>query len=164
LFFDTGIWVLISFLVFVGAFGRKLWSAMAGQLDTYIDKAKAQIAEAENLKLEATELLRAAEDHQKAIDEEVNKIKEAAQKEIATIEATSKKSLADLSARYEEKLNSRINDEIARQKQKLMENAFDSIANEIVKKVRQNPDDFDFSLSNNDWSVIVKEVNAHEVQ
>jgi hypothetical protein len=148
----------------LGVFSKKLWSIVKGQLDSYVEKTKAQIEEAENLKNETANLLQSAKEDQRLIDKEVEKIMELTQKKIDSIEEAGRKSMADLSCEYEAKLNNRIRDEILRQKQCLIENAVDVITDEITKRVRQNPRGFDFSLSKDDLLTIAKEVKTNEMQ
>ena len=54
-------WVLIAFVLFFLAFGRKLWSALAQMLDDRAGKVRTELEEAARLRQEAEAMLRDAE-------------------------------------------------------------------------------------------------------
>src|ERR1700760_4498328 len=56
-------WVLIAFVLFFLAFGRKLWAALTQMLDDRAGKVRAELEEAARLRREAEAMLRDAESH-----------------------------------------------------------------------------------------------------
>jgi F-type H+-transporting ATPase subunit b len=56
-------WVLIAFILFFIAFGRKLWSALTQMLDDRAGKVRTELEEAARLRQEAEAMLRDAEAH-----------------------------------------------------------------------------------------------------
>ena len=56
-------WVLIAFVLFFIAFGRKLWSALTQMLDDRAGKVRTELEEAARLRQEAEAMLRDAEAH-----------------------------------------------------------------------------------------------------
>ena len=63
-------WVSIAFVIFVALFGRRLWSALAGMLDSRAAAVRAELAEAARLKREAEAMLADAQvRRQQAMDD-----------------------------------------------------------------------------------------------
>ncbi len=54
-------WVLVSFLIFFGLFGARLWGTMAGLLDGRAAAVRAELDEAAKLRAEAEQMLRDAQ-------------------------------------------------------------------------------------------------------
>lgn len=110
---DTNFWVLVSFIIFAFAavkFGRK---AILGVLDTHIDEVRTEIETAENLRVEAQELLAqyqrkyndAVKESERIIkDAEVQakEIKQHAESEIEELTKMREKQLQDRLKRIEE--------------------------------------------------------------
>lgn len=59
-------WVLVSFVIFFGLFGRKLWQAAAGQLDGHAAVIRAELDEAAKLRAEAEAMLKDAQAQREA--------------------------------------------------------------------------------------------------
>ncbi len=57
LFSSAEFWVLIAFIVFIGAVGKKAYVGITGGLDSRADKIKTEIDEAVRLREEAQALL-----------------------------------------------------------------------------------------------------------
>jgi len=51
------IWVLVSFVIFFGLFGSRLWSAITGMLDARTEAIRTELAEAQRLRQEAATML-----------------------------------------------------------------------------------------------------------
>jgi F-type H+-transporting ATPase subunit b len=67
---DPEFWVLVSFLIFFGLFGTRLWKAMAGMLDGHAAAIRTELDEAAKLRAEAEEMLRDAQaQREAALDE-----------------------------------------------------------------------------------------------
>lgn len=58
-------WVLVSFLIFMGLFGMRLWGALTGMLDARANAVRTELAEAQRLRSEA-EAMRAEAEAMKA--------------------------------------------------------------------------------------------------
>lgn len=57
LFQDSNFWVLLSFIIFIGVFLKYGRGAFLGMLDTKINTIKAELEQAESLRVEAQDLL-----------------------------------------------------------------------------------------------------------
>lgn len=96
---DSKIWVAVSFGVFVVAFGRKIWGAIAGKLDERTASIENEIEEAQRLREEAQTLLASYEAQRKEAEKEAEQIVEHAKQEAEresirareTLEATLKR-------------------------------------------------------------------------
>jgi F-type H+-transporting ATPase subunit b len=60
-FSEPSHWVVLAFLVFFIIFGKKLWGALAGMLDSHAASVRAEMDEAARLKSEAELMLKDAE-------------------------------------------------------------------------------------------------------
>lgn len=82
---NSKIWVAVSFGVFVVAFGRKIWGAITGKLDERAASIEAEIEEAQRLREEAQKLLASYEAQRKEAEQEADQIvahaKEEAERE-----------------------------------------------------------------------------------
>ena len=57
LFAEPEFWVLVSFVIFFGLFGRRLWSGIAGLLDGRANTVRAELADVQRLRQEAETML-----------------------------------------------------------------------------------------------------------
>lgn len=105
---DPTIWVLISFVIFVGlavVFGRGLVVKM---LDDKIAAIRSEIANAEALRDEAQKLLLEYETKQKAAHSEAEKMLEEAKKQAADLHKRADEELTSTMARRETMMKDRI--------------------------------------------------------
>jgi len=61
LFMEAEVWVALAFVVFFVVFGRMIWRALAGMLDTRAATIRQELEEAARLRQEAQDMLRDAE-------------------------------------------------------------------------------------------------------
>lgn len=80
-------WVFISFLIFFGLFGKKIWGALAGMLDDRAATVKAELEEAAKLRREAEAMLRDAEKRRSDALSEATALIAGAQAEAARVSA-----------------------------------------------------------------------------
>ena len=119
--YDTGIWVALSFIVFVVfayIMGRK---SIAGMLDANINEIKLEIENAERLRVEAQELLAQYQRKQRDAEKEAASILENAQSQAKQTQITADKELQETMKRREEQLEDRL--------KRLEENAIGEIQN-----------------------------------
>jgi F-type H+-transporting ATPase subunit b len=88
-------WVFVSFVLFVLAFGKKLWATVAGMLDSRAERIRADLEEAARLREEAAATLSSFQSRQAAALSEAEGIVQRAHKEA---EALRVKAEADLEA------------------------------------------------------------------
>ncbi len=122
---DTGIWVLLSFILFVFvafALGRK---TVTNSLDSHINEIKLEIENAERLRVEAQELLAQYQRKQRDAETEANAILEAAKSQAKQAQIEADKDLKETMSRREEQLTERL--------QRLEENAIGEIQNYAAK-------------------------------
>lgn len=93
-------WVLVSFVIFFGLFGSRLWAAIAGMLDRRADSVRAELAEAQRLRQEAEAMLANAQRERDQALAEAKDILARSQAEAARLaEATSAEAEAAASRR-----------------------------------------------------------------
>lgn len=122
---DTGIWVLLSFILFVFvafALGRK---TVTNSLDSHINEIKLEIENAERLRVEAQELLAQYQRKQRDAETEANAILETAKSQAKQAQIEADKDLKETMSRREEQLTERL--------QRLEENAIGEIQNYAAK-------------------------------
>ena len=122
---DTGLWVAISFFVFLAVafkLGRK--SIVSG-LDSRIAEVKNEIETAERLRVEAQELLAQYQRKQRDAEKEATDIIKNAEKQAQQVAKTSEAELKETILRREEQLTSRL--------KRLEENAIAQIQNHAAE-------------------------------
>lgn len=80
-------WVVVAFILFFVLFGRKLWGALAGILDSRAVMVKAELEEAARLRREAEAMLRDAEKQRADALAEAKVLIEGAQAEAGRVAA-----------------------------------------------------------------------------
>lgn len=105
---DTGLWVTISFVVFLLAafkLGRK---SVVGGLDAKIDEIKNEIENAERLRVEAQELLAQYQRKQRDAEKEAADILARAREQAKVLRRNAKKELQETMDRRETQLAERL--------------------------------------------------------
>ncbi len=108
LFQDTGIWVLFSFLVFVGIVWKFGKDKIVGMLDKRIEQIRKEIETAESLRIEAQELLAQYQRKQRDAAKEAAEIVETAKTHAAEILKQAEKELDETAKRREQQLEERL--------------------------------------------------------
>ncbi len=105
---DTGIWIALSFIVFLAVaykLGRK---SILGGLDARIAEVKNEIETAERLRVEAQELLAQYQRKQRDAEGEAKEIVSQAQKQAEQMAKTAENELAETMTRREVQLTDRL--------------------------------------------------------
>lgn len=105
---DTNIWVLVSFLLFVGVFMRFGKGALLGKLDARIAEIRKEIETAESLRIEAQELLAQYQRKQRDAAKEAETIVAHARESAAQIRAEAESKIAETLKRREEQTQERL--------------------------------------------------------
>lgn len=108
LFQDTGIWVLLSFLVFCVIMWRFAKDKFVALLDQRIETIRKEIDAAEALRVEAQELLAQYQRKQRDAAKEAEHIVETARKHANEARAEAEKELEITMARREQQLRDRL--------------------------------------------------------
>jgi F-type H+-transporting ATPase subunit b len=119
MFHDTYTWMTLSFLMFAYIVYRYGGPAINGALDKRIAEIKTDIETAENLRVEAQEMLAQYQRKQRDAAVEADKILKDAQNAAKKIKANAEEELADVLARREKQLEERLN--------RMQQNAMDEI-------------------------------------
>lgn len=119
------IWVGISFVIFVAGAWKLGGKAVLNALDSKIDEIRREIEEAENLRVEAQELLAQYQRKQRDAEKEAKTILENAQKSTDAIRAKAEKDLDETMARKEAQLAERL--------KRMEENAIAEIQNKAAE-------------------------------
>ncbi len=107
--FDNSFWALVGLLIFVGLLIYiKLPKKITGGLDSKIDKIKADLDEAKQLREEAQELLAKYELKRKEAENEAQEIIEAAHEEAKRLSEEAKISLEELVKRRTKSVEEKI--------------------------------------------------------
>jgi F-type H+-transporting ATPase subunit b len=96
-------WVAFAFIIFFVVFGRKLWGALAGMLDSRAEKVRAELEEAARLRQEAEAMLRDAEKRRAEALAEAKALIEGAQAEAGRVAAAATEE-AEAAARRREQM------------------------------------------------------------
>lgn len=116
---DTSFWLLISFSIFVFILWKKGKDAFVGLLDKRIEGIKDEIQTAENLHIEAQELLAQYQRKHRDAVKEADEIIKNAEKHAKQIQKQAEKDLAETMARREKQLADRLD--------RMKQNAIDEI-------------------------------------
>jgi F-type H+-transporting ATPase subunit b len=108
LFQDPAIWVLLSFVIFAAAAYKLGAPALIKGLDSRIEKIRAEIQTAENLKKEAETLLAEYKTRQAQAQQEATSIIATAKAEALEIQKEAEVSLGETMARRENMMKERI--------------------------------------------------------
>lgn len=105
---DTSLWVGISFVLFCLVIYKFAWKHIIGALDSRIAEIQKEITEAENLRVEAQELLAQYQRKQRDAEKEAEAIIKNAEVHAIKIKEKAEADLADTMARKEEQLAERL--------------------------------------------------------
>ena len=86
MFSDPQFWVLIAFIIFVGAIFNPVRKIITGSLDNKISEIKDSINDAEQIKNDAQLAISEIKKRQNKVNSEIQKIKEDANKKVKIIE------------------------------------------------------------------------------
>ena len=105
---DTNAWLALSFIIFVAVLWKFGKSAIISMLDKRIEKIRHDIETAENLRVEAQELLAQYQRKQRNAEKESERILDDAKRNAYNIKKAAEKDLKDLIKRKEKQLEERI--------------------------------------------------------
>ena len=105
---DTGLWVAISFAVFLAVAYKLGRQSIVGGLDARINEVKSEIETAERLRVEAQELLAQYQRKQRDAEQEAGEIIERAQAQATNMAENAKAELEETMVRREEQLTMRL--------------------------------------------------------
>ena len=95
MFSDPQFWVLIAFIIFVGAIFNPVRKIITGSLDNKISEIKNSINDAEQIKNDAQLALSEIKKRQNKVNSEIQKIKEDANKKVKIIEENFRNKLTE---------------------------------------------------------------------
>jgi F-type H+-transporting ATPase subunit b len=107
-FQDPRSWVAIAFLIFVVAFGRKIWAGIAQMLDKRADDIRAELAEAHRLRSEAEAMLKDAKERREAAMADAQHLLDGAKAEAERLAAAASAEAEASAARRERMAMDRI--------------------------------------------------------
>ncbi len=105
---DATLWVLISFLIFMGLAWKLARKPLLGKLDARIAEIRRELASAAELKQEAEGLIAEYGRKQQEAEQEAQRIVEAAREQAAMIRAQAEKDADELMARKEAQLSEKM--------------------------------------------------------
>ncbi len=129
---DTGFWLLISFVIFAFILWRKGKTSFTSMLDKRIEAIKNDIQTAENLHVEAQQLLAQYQRKHRDAVKEAETIIANAEKHAHQIQVTAEKELSETMARREKQLSERLE----RMKQSAIEDIQSYAANLAIDATR----------------------------
>lgn len=101
-------WVSIAIVLFFVLFGRKIWAALAGMLDSHAETVRAELAEAQRLRREAETMLADATARREHAIAEARRMLEGAKGEAARLTAEAAAEAARSAERRERMAHDRI--------------------------------------------------------
>ena len=105
---DSSLWLLLSFLIFAGLIYKFGKNALLSMLDTRIESIREEIKTAENLRVEAQEMLAQYQRKQKDAAKDAEKIIANAKQQADDIQKQADKDLKETIARREKQLKERV--------------------------------------------------------
>lgn len=105
---STGIWVTISFVLFVALAYKKGKQSVVSSLDAKIEKIKTDIDTAESLRIEAQELLAQYQRQQREADKEAKALIDTAKKQAEVIKSDAEAVMAETQKNREAWLEERV--------------------------------------------------------
>lgn len=105
---DSNVWLVFSFVIFLFVLWKFRRKAFVGLLDRRIEDIREEIATAENLRIEAQELLAQYQRKHRDAVKDSEQIIADAEKRAAEITKAAEKELADVMARREKQLEERL--------------------------------------------------------
>ncbi|MDT7951525.1 MAG: F0F1 ATP synthase subunit B [Acetobacteraceae bacterium] len=101
-------WIGLAFFIFYAIFGRKIWAAITGLLDSRAAKIRAELDEASRLRTEAEAMLRDAQSQREQASKDVQAMLDNARIEAANVAEAARKEAADAAKRRERMAMDRI--------------------------------------------------------
>ncbi len=139
--------ILVSFIIFLVLFFKKVYPFLIDRTDNYIENIKDKIEEANRLKKEAEIALDKAKQQRIMLEEEIKKYREQSKKRLNQLEFENEKYLKNLELRNNTLLDNQLKAEFEHQKQillkKLSKLIIEKIEKESNKKILKR--DFEFS-------------------
>lgn len=108
IFQDTGIWVLISFVIFCFIMWKYGKDGILAMLDKRIEAIRKEIETAESLRVDAQELLAQYQRKQRDMAKEAEEIVATAKKHAVEIKKQAEKDLKEIATRREQQLTQRL--------------------------------------------------------
>ncbi len=105
---STGIWVTLSFVLFVALAYKKGKQSVITSLDSKINKIKEDIETAANLRIEAQDLLAQYQRQQREADKEAKSFLDEAKKQAAVLDKQAKETAKSIQSHREDWLKERI--------------------------------------------------------
>lgn len=105
---DTNLWVALSFILFAVCAYKLGGKAVAKSLDDRIAEIKREIETAESLRIEAQELLAQYQRKQRDAEKEAREIVAGAQKQVEKIKEAAEADIAEMADRREAQLTDRL--------------------------------------------------------
>ena len=105
---DSSLWLLLSFVIFAGLIYKYGKGALLGMLDARIESIREEIKTAENLRVEAQEMLAQYQRKQKDAAKDAEKIITNAKQQADDIKKQADKDLKETIARREKQLKERV--------------------------------------------------------
>lgn len=136
--FTPEIWVLISFLCFVGFFGKKLYKTLAEQLDNYIADVTKKIEEAERIKEEAAELLKNACLRRDQQNEEIEMYKKQSEEKLQKLADANAKYIENLSLSFQRSFAKKVDADISKKVNMVRNNIIEQIVSHVEAKILQD--------------------------
>jgi F-type H+-transporting ATPase subunit b len=137
---SANFWILIAFITFMAAFGRKAWGAIKTTLDGRADKIRQELEEAQHLKEEAQSVLADYERKKTAAEEEARQMVEHAKAEAERQAEDAKKALEHSMKRREELAMQRIAQAESEALREVRETAARLAVQATVQLIRENLD------------------------
>ncbi|MDR2267832.1 MAG: hypothetical protein LBD81_00075 [Holosporaceae bacterium] len=130
---DPEFTIVLSFIGFCWIFAKKIYPPLIGYLDDYIEEVKKQISDAKIYKDEASVALKRARVKETEVQTALAELRLKNEKKLNVLRKENEKMLQNMRKKYESSVASRLNAELAMQKNSLIEKVTDA----LVKKLKQ---------------------------
>lgn len=136
--FTPELWVLISFLCFVGFFGRKIYLKIVEQLDEYIKGISEKIAEAEKIKEEAAILLKEACSRRDKQQEEIDRYKKESEEKLKILNESNCRYMDALTKNFQQSFDKKVEADIAKKIDEAKNRIIEQVIFDVEKKILED--------------------------
>lgn len=136
--FTPEMWVLISFLCFIGFFGRKIYLKIVEQIDEYIKGISEKIAEAEKIKEEASVLLKEACLRRDKQQEEVDRYKRESEQKLKILDESNRRYMDALTKNFQQSFDKKVEADIAKKIEETKNRIIEQVVFDVEKKILED--------------------------
>lgn len=147
---DAGVSIVVSFGCFAWIFVKKVFPPVVSALDEYIDGIKSKLSSVEREKEEALDMFKKSQHKQQEIFKSIDAEQVSSQNRIQQLNEDNDRDLVLLREQYQLALQTKVDAELSKQKNAILDQLSDVIVDKLSEKIRQNNHSSVPTISKND--------------